>query len=561
MYLLDKPLERVIEQKIGESNEDALSLVTFNVRLLLDDMVQASVEMTLHADIRAMLKEPGRYSRFERLRLSDAAFNRVFSSYFSNTEVTLVDRAGGWLSTSYVSEPAIRAYIGSDWYVELMSRPYQQQWMAADSRMLYLEPRRLVTLVKTINDFPAGDNLGTVTFSVPETDVRKMLRGLDGTVYLVDRDGQVVSSSSGARLGEAAPEEIALARIHQTGQGQRIIEKDGAKWIVSHDTVGTNGWKTVQIVPYDKVFEEISAIRRTNVIALVAIVLVFVLVSLTIASGMSRPLRLLRRKMADLERKQFHSTLQVAGPEEIASLIGTYNEMVREIRELLQRVKQEYRQKEEMRFRALQAQINPHFLLNTVNNIKWMAYLRQDNEVGDMLSSLGGILEGSIGRDGRLSTLGQELEYIRSYVSLMRMSAGDVRLDIDVPEALLEQEALQMMLQPIVENALLHGLADRPGAGSVRIEARARDGAVAVTVRDDGSGIGPERLEALRRSLSGEAAGEPSGRIGVKNVHDRLRLQYGEPYGLEVESREGAGTAVSCLLPERRRGSPDGGEG
>ncbi len=560
MYLLDKPLERTIEHKIGESNQDALSLVTYNVKLLLDDMVQASVEMTLQADIRSVLKDPGQYSKYEKLRLSDAAFKRVFSSYFTNTDITLIDRYGGWLSTSYVPDAKLSAYTGSDWYSSLMSQPYRQLWMSGDSRMLYLEQRPMVTLVKAVSDFPEGQNLGSISFSVPETDVRKMLRGLDGAVYLLDKEDRIVSAGGGGMQGQQAPEEIVMAGIHSSRQGQSIVEKDGRKWIVSHDTIGLNGWTTVQMVPYDKVFEEIVTIRRTNMLVLAAIFIVFTIVTLSISNGMSKPLRLLRKKMTELESKQFHSTIQVAGPQEIAALSQTYNDMVREIRHLLQRVKQEYEQKEDMRFRALQSQINPHFLLNTLNNIKWLAYLRKDDEVGDMLSSLGGILEGSIGRDGSLATLRQELDYIGSYMNLMKMSLGAVSLEIDVPDELLDQEALKMMLQPVVENCLMHGLKDKASGGAIRIEALRKEEQVIVAVSDNGAGMAEAKLMELRKRLEADAQEEPSRRIGIKNVHDRIRLQYGKPYGIKLDSMEGNGTTVTVLLPARKGREGHGGE-
>lgn len=335
-------------------------------------------------------------------------------------------------------------------------------------------------------------------------------------------------------------------------RGQTVLEKDDHKFMVNFDTVDLTGWKIVQLVPYDAIFNEIYDLRKKKNLIVLLIFIVFSLLTLSISYGMSRPLKLLKKRMQVLEEKDFHSVLSVKGPQEISSLIETYNKMVIEIRQLLNKVKDEYQQKEDMRFRALQAQINPHFVLNTLNNIKWMAYIRHDKEVGDMLSNLGGILEQSIGRGGTLIPLAQEIQYIENYIELMKMKFNEkLSIEYDIPENLMSQEVIKIMLQPVIENSLMHGIEPMSGMGRIMVRARQNDEKFYLTVEDNGIGITPEKLHELDTRLAAGSEELPQ-RIGVKNVHDRIRLQYGDDFGIHISSVENEGTTVEFILPVKR---------
>ncbi|WP_422658707.1 sensor histidine kinase [Paenibacillus sp. EC2-1] len=546
---LDKPMERTVERKIGESAQNALVLMTFNVQLFLEDMLKSAVDITTDADTKKMLRDPNALTHYERLRLNDANLNRSFSSYFSNTYVTLFDTHGNWYSTRYLADSLYEEYTGSEWYQKMISTPYQVRWMFNNEKFLYTDREPIISLVKTITEIQDNENIGMIVFSVMESDLRKYLRGIEGDVYLVDREGNIVSSPQRDMIGKSVAHESYMPGLWTKSSGQTNVEKEGLKYIVNFDTVDLNGWKIVQLVPYDAIFKEIYDLRKTKNLIVLMIFVVFSIITLSISYGISRPLKLLKKRMQVLEEKDFHSVLSVAGPQEISSLIETYNKMVIKIRQLLNRVKDEYQQKEDMRFRALQAQINPHFVLNTLNNIKWMAYIRNNKEVGDMLSNLGGILEQSIGRGGTIIPLTQEIQYIENYVELMKMKFNEkLSVEYDIPGELMSQEVIKIMLQPVIENSLMHGIEPMNGMGKIIVRARQEEEKFILTVEDNGVGISEEKLEELYTRLAAGSEELPE-RIGIKNVHDRIRLQYGPDFGIEIFSKLGEGTTVAFVLP------------
>ncbi|TMV51668.1 sensor histidine kinase [Paenibacillus mesophilus] len=550
-YYIDKPLENAIERKIGDAAREALSQVNFNVELFLEDMLRSAVDLSMNSSVNALLKNPGQFDEYEKLRIKDNVFNKLFSSYF-NTEpyIALTDLHGNWLSSFYMDQSLYREYTGSEWYAEMLKRPFQTRWSVHIKTYPYADDS-LITLTKTVTDLQTKQNIGMILFSVAEQDVRKYLAKLDGEVYMADEAGTVVSSPAARLIGFNVREEPHMEEVMRNSRGQITTVRGGEKWIVNYDTVGQAGWKIVQLIRYDTVFREIFDIRKVNIMIVSVIFLVFMFITLSISYSISRPLKLLNKRMQEVEDNGFRSSLSVSGPQEISTLLGTYNKMLKQIRELLQRLKDEYEQKEHMRFRALQAQINPHFLLNTINNIKWMAYIRHDREVGEMLSSLGSIMEASIGRDGIFIPLKQEINYIEHYIALMKLKYNEkLSIVYDVPEELLGCRVLKFMLQPIVENSIIHGIDPVGRQGEIAIRAWSENAALHVSVTDNGIGIRKDRLEQVRQWLERPSPEEgPPHRIGIKNVHDRIRLQHGERYGLQIDSVWNEGTRVSVTLP------------
>lgn len=553
-YLIDKPLENVIEQKIGESAREALTLINFNVEIILQDMLKSSVEISKNPNVITLLKEPDRYSEYEKLRLKDDVLNNMFSSFFSNIYITLTDVHGTSYSTRYIEESQFSNFIRSAWYNDMMNGSNQLRWMFNYKEYLYIDKMPIISLARTVADPQSNRKLGLLIYSVAEKDFRRYLSTLEGEVYLIDNEGTVVSSPATNTIGLNFANETYMTEIWKRLEGQEIVTINGKKQIVNYDTIEQTGWKIVQIIPYDTVFKRIFDIRNMNIWIVGIIFFIFMIITLSISYNISKPLKLLNKRMQTAEKKSFDSTLTVTGPREIATLIGTYNKMIEQIRELLARLKVEFQQKEDMRFQALQTQINPHFILNTLNSIKWMAYIKQDREVGNMLSSLGTILESSIGRDGgSLIPLRQEIHYIENYISLMQLKYNEkLSVRYSIPDELLDNEVIKFILQPIIENSIYHGIESLADQGEIAIEARAEETRFILSVRDNGVGMSMEKLQEVAEGLERRGNGPRSLRIGINNVHDRIRLQYGDAYGIRIRSKPNEGTTVELLLPLKK---------
>lgn len=205
------------------------------------------------------------------------------------------------------------------------------------------------------------------------------------------------------------------------------------------------------------------------------------------------------------------------------------------------------KKKADMEFQILQAQINPHFLYNTLDSIKWLAVIQNVHNISSMTNSLINLLKYNISRNNKTVMLSEELESVKNYVNIQKYRYGDIfEVTYDVNEDLLEYRILKFILQPIVENAIFHGFENMEGNCLIKIIARKKDEYLIIEIIDNGIGITNERLEDIQSPNKDK--GKFSG-IGLRNIEERIKLYFGEKYGLTIDSKLHEGTHVSLFLP------------
>ncbi|MCA2000875.1 MAG: sensor histidine kinase, partial [Chloroflexi bacterium] len=228
--------------------------------------------------------------------------------------------------------------------------------------------------------------------------------------------------------------------------------------------------------------------------------------------------------------------------------------MIGKIKELLDSKIKEQEELKKAELRALQAQINPHFLYNTLDTIIWMAESKQTGQVVKIVSALSNFFRISLSKGMDWITIGEEVERVRNYLTIQKMRYRDI-LDykIDVSEDVAENTILKLILQPLVENALYHGIKNKRQGGTISVRARRKnENEIMLEVEDDGIGFTPEKLKKLRAELeddSGDIKLESG--FGIGNVNRRIRLYYGKPYGLSIESEYASGTRVTLVIPAK----------
>jgi two-component system sensor histidine kinase YesM len=257
--------------------------------------------------------------------------------------------------------------------------------------------------------------------------------------------------------------------------------------------------------------------------------------------------------MRSVETGEFMQAGEIRATDEIRELAREYDLMVGRIRDLMAANEREQELKRKSDLRALQAQINPHFLYNTLDSIIWMAEMKKSREVVQMTSSLSRLFRISISGGRELIPLREELDHVRNYLTIQKMRYEDrFRYEINIDSSLEQYTVLKIILQPLVENAIYHGIRDVSYAGLIEIGGSAEDGALDLWVRDNGAGMDEQDLKQLVATISGSdgetAPGTQSG-VGVRNVHERIRLYFGNGYGLTVQSEPEAGTTIHCRLP------------
>lgn len=321
-----------------------------------------------------------------------------------------------------------------------------------------------------------------------------------------------------------------------------------------------NGNSTLTII-YPN--EELARHRNNTLLiaigALVFAVVCISLLSLFAQQYLTRPIKRLGQAMKKVRNGNFHVTLSqpYRYRDDMSELTRSFNFMTEKIRELIEQRYQMQLRNKEAQLLALQMQINPHFLYNTLQTIGGKAVLIGDYEIPEMCRSLGDLFRYSFYEGNTESTIRQELAHVGNYLYIQQFRFEEsLRMEFDVPESLMEASTIRFVMQPIIENAVIHALGG-PDDGQllIRVRAETDDGMIVLSVSDNGPGIAPAKLAELRSNMDKKSMEVFSGvSIGLKNVHERIRLAYGDSYGLDIDSRLGAGTIIRIRIPCRKRG-------
>lgn len=238
---------------------------------------------------------------------------------------------------------------------------------------------------------------------------------------------------------------------------------------------------------------------------------------------------------------------------EIQTLSDGFEDMVARLNHQIEQNRQEQISLRSAELALLQAQINPHFLYNTLDAIVWLIEMEKNEQAVEMVTSLSGFFRSSLSNGRDIITLREEEQHVRSYLEIQKVRYKDIlEYQIEMDPALAQYEIPKLSLQPLVENALYHGIKLKRGQGHIRVQGRQLEQEILLTVEDDGAGMSPQRLEQLRRSLTAEQdSAEAAVGFGVATVHERIQLLFGAEYGLNISSEEGIGTKVEIRIPKQ----------
>ncbi|HKJ86492.1 MAG TPA: sensor histidine kinase [Spirochaetia bacterium] len=420
--------------------------------------------------------------------------------------------------------------------------------------------RWVITLSRTIHDeVPAGGAsvlLVDLNFSVINDLVSRISLGNRGYLFIVDSSGGIVYHPRQELIYSDLEQEY-IERVLETPNDSFTVSDAKGDRIYTVSTSERTGWRIVGVNYASEMVRNRRLIGRYYTYSTLAFVVVALITSILISHRLSRPILRLRHSMQAVEQGNFDISVDVSGKNEIGDLARDFTIMVTQIRELMRRNAEEHEQKRKSELLALQNQITPHFLYNTLDSIIWMAEGRQHENVVTTVSALARLLRLSVSKGDELISIHDEIEHIRSYLTIQKLRYRD-RLDfsIDVDETVMRLRAPKVILQPLVENAIYHGIKNKEGGGRVAISAGLHAERVVLSVSDDGVGMSPERMRCVLEpqtdsgpQTTHEGLNGSRSRVGLRNVHERIQLYFGEEFGLTFRSNNGSGTIVDVRLP------------
>lgn len=394
--------------------------------------------------------------------------------------------------------------------------------------------KNILKMGRVIKDFITNETLGILIIDISETmlyDRYSELLEKGTSVYIIDSTNKIISSKDKRLIGSKYK---INKNSHNINSGNIEITSN----------IDSYGWKIIQIIPSNIMLQVSNKIAQRTLYIIALISIPALIITYKISVWITNPILKIKDKMEAVMKGNLEVEVEVDRDDEIGQLQKSFNSMVKRLHTSIENIKKYEKQKRVAELSFLQAQINPHFLYNTLSGIRFLVSMDKTEIAEEMLYRFTKLLRSILPRASEMITLEEELENIKNYVELQKMrypSCFDVDYEFD--ESIKEYKIPSFILQPIVENAILYSMEKEHNKGYINIKGYKYKDNIRISIEDNGIGMSKDKLDNV---LNKEASVNS---VGVINVHERIQLNYGQNYGLKIDSLEGKGTKITFILP------------
>ena len=441
------------------------------------------------------------------------------------------------------------------WFVKARNKPENLHFSSSHVQNLFVDSNNryywVISLSRGIEITKDGSTSSGIlvvdmNFSGIEQLFTKVNSGDMCYLYLMDQSGNIIyHPQQNLIYSELAVENNAVAITYE--DGTHTEEFQGEERMVVVKTVGYTGWKIVSVIPKENLYRNRNEINAVWMTVLAIAILMLIFVNQYLSSKIAQPLRRLEDSVKQLEL-EFPDKIYVGGSAEIQHLGKTIRSMAEQMRQLMDDVVREQEQKRKNELDALQSQINPHFLYNTLDSIVWMVESERYEEAISMVTALANLFRISLSQGKTIITIAEEFQHAKNYISIQKVRyKNKFEVEFSLDEKLKDYLTIKLVIQPILENAIYYGMEAMDGDGEILVRGYEKDGDIYIDIIDNGIGMPPEQVEILLKE--GVQKRKRGSGIGLINVDQRIKLYFGEDYGLHIESEPDEGTKVTIHLP------------
>ncbi|QAY65064.1 cache domain-containing sensor histidine kinase [Paenibacillus protaetiae] len=550
-------VERNSQKYVGE----VINQVNYNIQSYIDNMENISQLAMGNKDVKYYISS-NTFIGDEERRSYEKKISDLFQTIIQSRKDIADIMVFSYYNGRFVSDRRITSLnpytklYKQDWYINAMSQGGRSVITSPHVQNIFQnEYRWVVSLSRELKSTDGIQGEGILLVDLKLNVINDICSNIHlgdkGYVFIVDKQGNIVYHPQQQLIySNLRNEQIAKVLAAKSGSSFMTSDNEGKRIYSVQDT--NFGWKIVGVAYTDELIVNKEAIRKSIIwYALFGITLTLLL-SILLSHQLSRPIKNLRRDMKLVEKGNFNIQTEIGAMNEIGQLGRTFNLMVGQIRNLMQEiiVTQEHKRKSELQL--LQSQINPHFLYNTLDSIVWMAEQKQHEEVVLMTSALAKLFRASIAKDQELVPIQVEIEHITNYLLIQKMRYEE-QLDyrIEIAEHISAYKTLKILLQPFVENAIYHGIRNIGESGLIIIRGEEKDGAIRFEVEDNGFGMTETQLKQIwNPPHPSEHPSAKRGGIGIANVNERIKLYFGDAYGVQIRSELERGTIITITIPK-----------
>jgi two-component system sensor histidine kinase YesM len=551
---------------IISSTREAERNVTQHTSLLVGqvqhttDIYISSIEKTANMLIRII--EPMHLNKIPSAE--DSRWNE-YETALKNSFETVADThdeiAGIFFATEHdmyvgtgMSRISRDPFVKEVWYEKAAASPGEMQIISnVTGRNIVTEAAYSIddvfSVMKAVIDPETGERVGVLLFDVKHEIISSAIQdaniGENGFVFVLDEQNHLVYAPTNKIVYRIRPEWLWNEEEPVTA----VI--NGEKYQISYQRSAYTDWKTVSVSSYREIMGGINTMLFMFGWVLVLTILTVFIVAVKISETVTKPIVRLRNLMKETEKGNLSVRFEGNYLDEVSELGRRFNQMLERIQELMEEVYKEQENKRKAQLKAVQEQFKPHFLYNTLDTIGWMAREHSAYDIVHLVDALTNVFRISLSKGKDYITIEEEIRYISNYLYIQKIRYGPkVQYEIQAEEDCMNVILPKMILQPLVENSIYHGVKMKNGDGHLKVTGRVEDDWVSLEVWDDGKGMEEEKVWELTRLLNepGEAGKNRS--FGLFYIKERLRIRYGEQFKVLVESKEGQGTRIVIRIPK-----------
>jgi len=545
-YLSFSKSKELLLEKTRKYTMDILNEISKNMELKLHTVEQLSKIIFVNSDVQKLLSDAnkGFENEFQQVNA-----RRDIRRFLSKTIETNDDIESVYMISN----------SGIDFSVILSTNTFKltdriaKQAEGGEGKSVWCSTdvqTRTIPLVRVVNSMENFKSIGYLVVNIKEQSLSdiysKTALKKNGELYILNDDGSIASHQDKGILGQIQHIDYIGKVLNSSRQNDFFItEIEQKNYYVAFYPISGTSFKIVSIVQAIEYEKEIITLR--NSIMAVAFICWFfaVIASFYLSASISRPIRNLYTMMNKVGKGDFDVTSNYESKNEIGVLNLHFNSMVKQINMLINEVYHEQIQKQKAELKSLKMQINPHFLYNTLESINWLARANGANDVSKMVKALGDLMRISIGGEDFIN-LEDEIRNVKNYITIQKYRYGDkLTVHFKIDPMVLHVKVPKLIIQPLVENSIIYGIEKLKEEGSIFIESYIEEDKVIISVIDNGPGIKPEQLESILK----EDNNKNRTQIGLINIHRRIKLYYGQNYGVTIQSKFGEGTVASIHIP------------
>lgn len=549
---------KTITRRVESYVEQIIVQVRENIEFYFQDLQSLSYVISVNPDIITVLQDQNNLGGWKEIGYQNKIKYFLAGLTSTRAEVKGIYVISADLTRVYSSDPPMlieymkkqrwfRKIINSD-VGNVITGVHSDNYSGSFMGM----PGNVVTYAQKIADLDSQKNLGWILIDLDYGFITKMLEHVqlldEGRITIRDDEGKLIYGDDSTMHPSHNP---IYSHIRLRDWGSYLQRLGGKEELVVFQTVSLSNWKVIFSIPSTVLQRENIFIRNFTVFLALALLGISFYLAVLFTQKVAKPVELLRNSMHEVEKGNLEVQIKIRSMNEFNELAASFNHMVEKIRDLMMSINDAEKKKRQAELNVLQAQINPHFLYNTLDSLRWLAKIRNVEEISEIILALENLLRASISKTDQMITIGQELENVRNYLAIQLFRYGNsFSITYEINPQVKDYFTPKLILQPIVENAIYHGV-EGLTHGEIKIYIDTQGENVTMEVSDNGRGINEELASEI---MAGKVdSNQRFSGLGIKNVAERIKLNFGPDYGLAITSNNPQGTKVTITIPRLRK--------